>query len=198
MTIQKFAIGLVVVALFVGSMTAHAATFNAGHEAYQSGDYAMALQIMRELADQGDAVAQFNLGAMYRKGEGVPQDYAAAVEWYRKAADQGNVAAQHNLGNLYHFGNGVAQDYSAALRWYRKAADQGDADAQFNIGLMYDNGRGVTQDYVQAHMWYNLAAARSDKMAKESRDILAKQMTPAQIAEAQKLAREWKPKGSEN
>ncbi len=60
---------------------------------------------------------------------------------------------------------------------------------------MYHNGRGVTQDYVQAHMWFNLAAARGLKFPEKRRDRLAKKMTPAQIAEAQKLAREWKPKG---
>jgi len=59
---------------------------------------------------------------------------------------------------------------------------------------MYDEGQGVRQDVVQAHTWYNLAATNGDKPAAELRDALAKQMTPAQIAEAQKLAREWKPK----
>jgi len=194
MTSQKIAIGLVAVALFVGSMTAHAADFSVGYEAYQCGDYATALRIFRQLADQGDASAQFNLGLIYDKGQGVPQDYAVAVKWYRKAADQGNASAQYNLGLMYLNGNGVTQDYGAAMRWYRKAVDQGHADAQFNLGVMYGNGWGVTQDYVQAHMWYNLAAARGQKDAGKWRDNLAEKMTPAQIAEAQKLAEEWKPK----
>ncbi len=77
----------------------------------------------------------------------------------------------------------------------RAAADQGDAGAQNNLGLMYREGQGVTQDYVQAHMWYNIAAAQGEKRLGELRDLLSKEMTPAQIAEAQKLAREWKPKG---
>ena len=77
MTTQKIAIGLVAVALFVGSMTAHAADFSAGVKAYERGDYATALRIMRELADQGDADAQTNLGLMYDKGQGVTQDYIA-------------------------------------------------------------------------------------------------------------------------
>ncbi len=79
MTSQKIAIGLVAVALFVGSMTAHAADYSAGYEAYQRGDYATALRIMRELADQGDALAQFNLGLMYEYGRGVARDYKEAV-----------------------------------------------------------------------------------------------------------------------
>jgi TPR repeat protein len=73
-------------------------------------------------------------------------------------------------------------------------ADQGGTQAQYNLGLMYSKGKGVPQDYVSAHMWFSLAAARGDQNAKENRDIAARVMTPAQIAQAQKLAREWKPK----
>ena len=80
------------------------------------------------------------------------------------------------------------------LKWYRLAADQGDADAQNNLGVMYANGEGVPQDYVRAHMWFNLSAAQGNQDAAENRDSIAKRMTPAQIAEAQKLAREWQPK----
>jgi TPR repeat protein len=80
-------------------------------------------------------------------------------------------------------------------------AEQGYANAQYNLGLMYSKGQGVPQDYVRAHMWFNLSASRwpateaerRDKAVK-LRDIIASRMTPAQIAEAQKLAREWKPK----
>jgi len=94
----------------------------------------------------------------------------------------------------------VTQDYAQAVKWYRKAAEQGDADAQFNLALMYDNGQGVPQDYVQAHMWLNLAAAglppgEDRDSAVKNRDIVAKLMTPAQIAEAQRLAGKWRPSG---
>ena len=122
MTKLKIAIGLVAVALFAGVVTAHAADYIEGAIAYHRGDYATALPIFRQLADQGNARAQGNLGVMCRKGQGVPQDY------------------------------------------------------------------------VQEHIWFNLAAAQGEEEAGKWRNILAKQMTPAQIAEAQKLAREWKPK----
>ena len=163
MTSQKRAIGLVAVVLFVGSMMAHGADFDfaSGVKAYDRGDYATALRIFRQLADQGAAEAQSYLGFIYDKGQG------------------------------------VGQDYKEAIKWYRKAADQGYARAQYNLGLMYLNGQGVPRDYVQAHMWYNLAAAQGEdfKYAREARDNIAKRMTAEQIAEAQKLAREWKPKG---
>jgi len=81
------------------------------------------------------------------------------------------------------------------VRWYRKAADQGETYAQLSLGSRYSKGEGVPKDYVQAHMWYTLAAAQGDKDAGEFRDLLAEKMTPAQIAEAQRLAREWKPEG---
>jgi len=195
MTIQRTAIGLVAVALFVGSMTAHGADFATGVKAYNRGDYATALRIMRELAEQGDAGAQYNLGFMYEKGQGVTRDYAEAMRWYRKAADQGDAGAQYNLGLMYDKGQGVAQDFAEAVRWYRKAADQGYAGAQAILGLMYGKGQGVTRDYVQAHMWSNLAAAQGDERASKIRDIIAKSITAEQIAQAKKLAREWKPKG---
>lgn len=162
--------------------------------AHDRGDYATALRLLRPLADLGLADAQCNLGFMYSKGEGVPQDYAEAAKWFRKAAYQGYAAAQFNLGFMYKQGLGVPQDYANALKWYRLAADQDDADAQSNLGLMYYEGLGVPQDYVQAHMWFNLSAARGSDFAKKNRDIITRQMTSAQIAEAQKLAREWKPK----
>jgi len=126
-------------------------------------------------------------------------DYATALRELRVLAEQGHAGAQFNLGVMYGNGQGVTQDYVQAVKWYRKAAEQGDADAQFNLALMYDNGQGVPQDYVQAHMWLNLAAAglppgEDRDSAVKNRDIVAKRMTPAQIAEAQRLAREWKPK----
>ncbi len=114
-------------------------------------------------------------------------EYATALRGYRPLAERGDAKAQFGLGLMYGNGEGVPQDYAEALQWYRKAAAQGHATAQYNLGLMYGNGEGVPQDYVQAHMWYNLAASifppgeDRDKAVK-NRDIVAKRMTPAQIA----------------
>ena len=95
---------------------------------------------------------------------------------------------------MYDNGQGVAQDYAAAVSWYRKAADQGNALAQTILGVMYENGQGVAQDYVQAHKWFNLGAVSGNAIAVKNRDIVAAKMTPAQIAEAQRLASAWKAK----
>jgi TPR repeat protein len=126
-------------------------------------------------------------------------DYATAMAYWRPLADQGNVLAQLILGQMYlKGGGGVPQDYAQALVWYRKAADQGNAAAQGMLGRMYANGHGVPQDNVLAHLWFNLAASRAvgtatHDRAADSRDEVAAKMTPEQIAEAQRLAREWKP-----
>ena len=170
--------------------------FAQGHGVPQ--DYAQAVAWYRKAAEQGNAVAQSNLGVLYAQGHGVPQDYAQAVAWLQKAADQGDAAAQNGLGVLYAQGHGVPQDYAEAVNWYRKAADQGSPKAQLGLGLMFAQGHGVPQDYAQAYQWFNLAASRAkdaetQNAATHNRDVVAKRLTSAQIAEAQKMAREWKP-----
>jgi TPR repeat protein len=157
--------------------------------AYRRADYATALRLYRPLADQGLAVAQFNLGLMYDIGQGILQNYDEAVKWYRLAADQGRADAPYQLGHLYYKQNNKAE----AAKWFHLAADQGRADAQSNLGAMYAEGEGVPQDFVQALMWFSLSAAQNHKDAIENRDKAVLLMTPAQIAGAQKLAREWKP-----
>jgi TPR repeat protein len=127
-------------------------------------------------------------------------DYPTALKLWRSLANQGSAKAQALLGVMYDDGQGVPQDYAEAIKWYRLAADHGVAVAQVNLGLMYFKGLGVPQNYVQAHVWWNLAAANpySDKEARDkavlNRDLVARKMTAAQIAEAQKLASEWKAK----
>ena len=178
------------------------AQFNLGFQYFHGQgvpqDYAEAVKWYRRAAEQGKAAAQSNLGFLYNVGQGVPQDYAMAMKWYRKAAEQGHADAQYNLGVIYAEGVGVSQDYAEAVEWYRKAAEQGFARAQYNLGDAYFKGQGVPQDYVLAHMWLNLAASALEGPMRHlcvmSRDSVASKMTPAQIAKAQRLAREWKPK----
>ncbi len=156
-------------------------------------DYAEAVKWFRKAANQGQATAQNDLGECYRFGDGVPQDCVEAVKWYLKAAEQGNVGAQRSLGSCYFLGQGVAQDYAEAMTWYRKAAEQGDADAGWFLGTMHELGQGVSQDYIQAYKWYNLAAAQNQTNAIQNRDRISDSMTPSQIAEGQRLSREFVP-----
>lgn len=201
-----FALALIVPMLTLvipGSAFAGAAEeFN---NAYDRGDYQLAYKLIVPLALNGDAEAQVLLGFMYENGDGVRQNDAEAARWYWKAANQGHAMGQHNLGVMYQKGYGVEKDSIEAVKWWRKAAEQGIPHAQFNLGLMYINGQEVRQDYILAHMWLNLAASRfgtSERKLRDraaaARDSIATRMTPVQMAESQRLAREWKPKrGSE-
>ncbi len=142
-------------------------------------------------ADDFWADVQIQVAIMYLRGTyGAPQDHATAAAWFRRAAEQGDARAQFDLGVMYNIGKGVPHD-DAAAAWSRKAAEQGHGFAQHSVGLMYFNGRGVPRDYVQAHMWLNLALARGVDHSRRDRDIVAEQMTPADISKARALAREW-------
>ena len=142
-------------------------------------------------AEQGDAAAQYNLGVSYNNGDGVPLDKTEAVKWYRMAAEQGYAKAQYHLGMMYASGYGVPKDDVEAVKWFRKAAEQGDAKAQTLLGWMYDFGIGVPEDDAKAYMFWNLAAAKGHEKGEENREIIKKRMTREQIAEGQKLTREW-------
>src|SRR5215468_8296538 len=85
------------------------------------------------------------------------------------------------------------RDYPTAVRLIRPLAEQGDATAQYNLGVLYDNGLGVPQDHIRSYMWFDLSATQGRDGAAAFRDLVKRRMTPGQIAEAQKLAREWKP-----
>lgn len=153
----------VFVAVFLLCGVALANQFQEAVGAYERGDYTTAARLFRPLAERGDADAKFMLGYLYYK-----------------------------LALLYYKGQGVPKDLIEAAKWYRLAAEQGDAKAQVNLGLLYNIGQGVTQNYVEAHMWWNLAAAQGHEAARINRDVVAKEITTVQLAEAQKRAREFR------
>jgi len=157
-------------------------------------DEVEAVKWFRKAAEQNFAPAQFSLGNRYYNGKGVAKDFVAAVLWLGKAAEQGYGMAQVNLGTCYGLGNGVSKDQVEAGKWYRKAAEQGLAMAQTAIGVRYFSGDGVPKDYVEAHKWLNLASANGDEDAKKDLPIVEESMTKEQIAEAQRLARDFKPR----
>ncbi len=190
--------------------------FQTGVAAFGKGDYATAMRVFKQHADQGDAAAQFNIGFMYRKGYGVGKDNAAALKWIRRSAKQGFEQAQHTLIFMYSNGVGVKQDHREAAYWkdelervkaprpeeeqeaasfsseeisdLRAAAEAGETAARVELAKLYVSGNGVPQDFVIAHAWYNLAAAQGDQEASEKRDEVAGKMTAGDISRAQKLA----------
>ena len=155
-------------------------------------DPAAAIKWYRMAAQQGYAPAQHDLGISYYKGEGVAQNKKEAERWFRLAAQQGYANSQSSLGVIYL----NRSDFKEALRWVQASANQGHAPAQTNLGLMYYNGQGVARDYVRAYMWVSLAALQNEPNAVKDRDMIAKNMTPAQIAEAKRRVAEWQRKNS--
>jgi TPR repeat protein len=149
-----------------------AGPFEDGLAAHARGDFATAVQVWKQLAEQGNAPAQYNLANMYAEGHGMPQDQAEALKWYRRAAGRGHAAAQLSLAVLYDRGQGVPQSLSRAMKWYRRAAEQGDAVAQTTLGRIYGNGQGVPQNYWQAVKWYQLAAEQSVPVAQTNLGIM--------------------------
>ena len=112
------------------------ADYQKGVTAYKSGDYVTALREWKPLAKQGNALAQNNLGAMYRKGRGVPQDQKTAVKWYKLAAEQEDADAQTSLAAMYAKGEGVIQDNVYAHMWSNIAASQGNENASNNRDIV--------------------------------------------------------------
>jgi TPR repeat protein len=168
-------------------------------------DYFTAFQWFKRAAEGGMPEAEAEVASFYLggfSGSGVSPDYSAAMRWFRRAADDGNLYANYRIGLMYQLGTGVPQDYEEAARWFRRGAERGDFNAQLELGHVYEIGQGVPKDNVEAHMWWNLAAAQERLSAivipgvrsvAGLRDELASKMTPAEVAEAQKRAREWKP-----
>ena len=128
-------------------------------------------------AEQGDAHAQFRLGAIYEEGDLVPQNHSEAFEWYLKSAAKGNAMAEYRLGAIYEEGDMAPRDYSEALNWYLKAARQGLARAQSRLGLMYADGRGTPPDYVEGYAWLSIASEQGDSLGIEARAEMSGKMT---------------------
>ncbi len=128
---------------------------------------------------------------------------AAHLSRLHEDAQQGSPLAQYLLGAFYQLGEAVPQDYTEAANWYERAADQGLAVAQFALGALYARGEGGPEDLVRSHMWLSLAAHHTarivgaEKLLRDAellRGDVAQRMSPEQMLEAEKLAREWKPK----
>ena len=140
-----------------------------------------------------------NLEIMYRDGVGVPQDAAEAARWNRLAQDQERADREFLYALWARTDQSIPPDDSEAVARRRVSANRGDAEAQFDLGIIYATGRGVPPDVVEAHKWLNLALAATqssgefrDRMV-EIRDGMVEELTPEQLAEVERLAREWQP-----
>jgi hypothetical protein len=118
-------------------------------------------------------------------------DYANAARCFIKAAEQGDAEAQFSLGNMFIEGQGIPRDEQQAISWFRKAAEQGFIPAQVNLGVMYAQGQGVERNLVEAHKWFNIAGGAVDEEGMDLREAVEEEMSPAEISEAMRLAKDW-------
>ena len=146
------------------------------------------IESIQQLAQGGDADAQFALGIRYTLGEGVLQDDKEAVKWFKLAAEQGDAKAQYMLGLAYDFGEGVLEDDKEAVKWYKLAAEQGHAGGQLDLGHMYKRGKGVPQSFITSYSWANISRYNG---ATEERLLtdLEKKMSMNDISKAQALSK---------
>lgn len=155
-----------------------------------------ALKWYLKAADSGNADAQYKTAYFYERGMGMkaPDPFEAA-KWYRLAADQGVLEAQLATGRFNYTGTGTQQDYAEAAKWYRKAADGGLPAAQVALGNCYLLGQGVPRDHVEAYKWFYLAALKGSDDGIHRRDTLPSlyKLTPEQVADGQKRAKDYKP-----
>ena len=147
------------VVLVLGPGGVSASPYDDGVAALDRGDNATAFTLLRPLAGQGDANAQFRLSLMYGAGRGVPKNDGESLKWLRLAAQRGSVEAQSNLG------------------------------------VAYSKGRGVMQDEVRAYAWFSISASAGNPDAVSNRDVVARRMTPLQIAQAQQWALQCHERG---
>lgn len=170
------------------------ADFKTGSLAYKSHDYKTALREWIPLAKSGHAMAQNNVGIMYRRGLGVRKNVNTAAAWYRRAADQNYAKAQFNLALLYKSNQGVKKDLSKAIYWFEESARNGYGRAQYSIAIRYEAGNGVEQDNITALKWLSLTITNSSgqlrKNALKARKRVAKKLTKKEIAEARQMVRE--------
>lgn len=170
-------------------------TVKRGSACWNSGDYSQALALLLPAALKGHPVAQHRIGVMYMMGQGVEPDVAEATRWFRKAAEQGQAESQYSMGLRCQLGQSVRQDHQEAARWFKLAADQGIGAAAAALAREYAKGEGVPQNLVEAYKWAAVAAHLPDP---NSGDVILRdlenKLTPQQLAEAKRGAKEFAPK----
>lgn len=167
--------------LFGNLSIAQTSDYKKAFDAYKRGDYKTAHKLILPLAENGFAQAQYSLGIMYEKGNGVKASLKKAKKWFKLAAEQGIAKAQYKLGLMHLKGQGVKKNYRKAIKWLKMSANQGNVKAQAGLGLIFENGQGVPQDYDKAIRWYQLAVDQGNAKAQKILTQLLKKRVKAQI-----------------
>jgi len=167
------------------------ADYEDGVNAAFAGDFETALREFTLAAENGLALAQYNLAILYFTGQGVDQDLSKAFQWTEAAAVQGHLNAQFNLGSLYMDGQGVEQDVEQGIAWFSRAGKAGHPDAAFALASLYEEGDSVGRDRVSAHAWANQAAYNEHDEAQALIEKIERNLGPDQLSEARKLFARW-------
>ena len=146
------------------------------------------LKLLREAAENGDLLAQFDLAFIYNEGIDISKNNKETFLLYKEAAEHGFALAQVRIGYMYHRGEGVSRDEAKAAEWYSKAAKQGDVHAQHNLGTMYTNSLAVPQSDLLAYMWLSLAVENGNEVSKIALNSLRTSMLSEDRQKAQKMA----------
>jgi hypothetical protein len=139
-------------------------------------------------ADHGNAEAAFDLGDLYKRGDCVAKSETAALQWFMKAAAEGYQVAPYAIAKIYLGSSDQAPDYAASIRWLLRAVKLFDGGACYRLGMMYARGEGVNKNYEAAFKWFELSSLLSahygnePEPARDARDRIREQLTPAQVA----------------
>jgi len=155
---------------------------------FEQGNYSAAVAELLPAAEAGDARAQYVVGIVLGQGfAGVPDPQTGAA-WLLRSAEQGYAPAQVELARMYRTGDGIAENHAEMVKWYRRAAEQGDVGAQLFVADAYAYGYGVEPDLIEAYVWYEIAIRYWGHLAERARDVVAVQMSDAEVAQARSRA----------
>tara|TARA_B100001996_G_C18621017_1_gene577725 strand:+ start:614 stop:1198 length:585 start_codon:yes stop_codon:yes gene_type:complete len=158
-----------------------------GMFALEMEDYERALYYLSFEAVQGNAIAQYNLGLMYKDGVGVDKDINEALGWFILGSENGHMLSKYALGLLYYHGKGTSINFNKAMNLFLDASFMGHPASQINVGNMYYFGQGVSKNYPKAHMWWSFAKEKGVEAAFNNLTMIENKMSESQILEAQKL-----------
>lgn len=196
-----------VLALAIVLPAAHALAkdFRTGYDAFRSGDYTRAMQVLRPHADRGHPGAQFLVGAMYAEGKGVPADSSEAVKWFRMSAERGVMQAEYALGIMYFTGSAGSKDYAKAEKWLTRAAEKGHTRAQFSLGFLLYFGNTMAlwldndphesrRNPVRGFAWLSIAAEGGLSQAIDVKDRIQQDLTRDEENSARQMISELRAK----
>lgn len=161
-------IGKIAAMMFAGLLlasTALAEDYDYAVEAYNADDYAEALPVFLELAENGDDDAMWYLGKMYDFGYGVEQSDSKAFNWFKKSADLGDTDSMYEVAVFFQNGQGMPVDQKQAFKWYLKSAEGGHIKAMTQVGIRYEDGNGVRASAKKAYKWFRKASEEGEAVA---------------------------------